>query len=98
MSYEEQLVCCSSMNREGCVYVYTGHLGRAAVLVGKGLLGEKESAPWTLWAMPYQSPLSRLSTCWLPLQHGEHGCWLLRCRILKEWKGRCSYRVVTCAS
>lgn len=37
--------------------MYTGHLGNAAVFVEKGLLVEKESAPWTLWAMLYHSPL-----------------------------------------
>lgn len=37
--------------------MYTGHLGKAAVLVGRGLPVEKQSAPWALWAMLSQSPL-----------------------------------------
>lgn len=54
--------------------MYTGHLGKAALFVETGLLVEKESAPWTLWAMLYQSPLQ---TAHMLAAFVAWGAWLL---------------------
>lgn len=50
------------MNMEDCTYIQSSSEKSCLclkVFVGKGVVAEKESTPWTLWAMLSQSPVSR---------------------------------------